>query len=186
MSLPLIPGHMNSLHMPKHCLPKTYSSIYTCIIHIRHGTYPAVQKKFSVAAGQMTEPSTCTLLIAFWRIKNTHRLNQFYITHIGQQYQPDLVKVNEVHPRTGHKGLARESWFRYTLSLASALDGVRRSTPRSYRFTPGKETLYSLYGRLGGPQGRSGWVRTISPPPGFDPRTVQPRLTSPLNFVFRN
>jgi hypothetical protein len=28
--------------------------------------------------------------------------------------------------------------------------------------------------RLGGPQGRSGQVRKISPPPGFDPRTVQP------------
>jgi hypothetical protein len=28
--------------------------------------------------------------------------------------------------------------------------------------------------RLGGSQGRSGQVRKISPPPGFDPRTVQP------------
>jgi len=27
---------------------------------------------------------------------------------------------------------------------------------------------------MGGPQGRSGQVRKISPPPGFDPRTVQP------------
>jgi len=31
-----------------------------------------------------------------------------------------------------------------------------------------------LYRRLGGPQGRSGQVRKISPPPGFDRRTVQP------------
>ena len=38
---------------------------------------------------------------------------------------------------------------------------------------PGK-TRYPLYKRLGGPQGRSGWVRKISPPAGFDPRTVQP------------
>ena len=38
---------------------------------------------------------------------------------------------------------------------------------------PGK-TRYSLYRRLGGPQGRSGRVRKISPPPGLDPRTVQP------------
>jgi hypothetical protein len=37
---------------------------------------------------------------------------------------------------------------------------------------PGK-TRYSLCRRLGGPQGRSGRVRNISPPPGFDPRTVQ-------------
>ena len=38
---------------------------------------------------------------------------------------------------------------------------------------PGK-TRYPLYRRLGGPQGKSGWVRKISHPPGFDPRTVQP------------
>jgi hypothetical protein len=36
------------------------------------------------------------------------------------------------------------------------------------------KTLYPLYRRLVGPQGRSGLVRKISPPPGFDPRTVQP------------
>ena len=38
---------------------------------------------------------------------------------------------------------------------------------------PGK-TRYPLYRRLGGPQGRSGRMRKISPPPGFDPRIVQP------------
>jgi hypothetical protein len=48
---------------------------------------------------------------------------------------------------------------------------------------PGK-TQYTLYRKLGGPQGRSGRVRKISlpyqdfaenfPPPGFDPRTAQP------------
>jgi len=35
-------------------------------------------------------------------------------------------------------------------------------------------TRYPFYGRLDGPQGRSGRLRKISPPPGFDPRTVQP------------
>jgi hypothetical protein len=39
---------------------------------------------------------------------------------------------------------------------------------------PGKETRYPLYRKLGGPQGRSGRVRKISPLPGMDPRTVQP------------
>ena len=60
------------------------------------------------------------------------------------------------------------------LSLTSALDGGGWSTPRPGRFTPGKETRYPLYRRLGGPQGRSGRVRKISPTPGFDPQTVQP------------
>ena len=35
-------------------------------------------------------------------------------------------------------------------------------------------TQYPLYTRPGGPHGRSGRVRKISPPPGFDHRTVQP------------
>ena len=38
---------------------------------------------------------------------------------------------------------------------------------------PTRKTRYPLYSRLGGPQGRSGQVWKISPPPGFDPRTVQ-------------
>ena len=39
---------------------------------------------------------------------------------------------------------------------------------------PTGKIRYPLYRRLGGPQDRSGWVRKISPPPGFDPRTFQP------------
>jgi hypothetical protein len=45
-------------------------------------------------------------------------------------------------------------------------------TPRPL-FTPGK-TRYPLYRCLGGSQVRSGQVRKISPPEGFDPRAVQP------------
>jgi hypothetical protein len=37
---------------------------------------------------------------------------------------------------------------------------------------PERLTRYPLYRRLGGPKGLSGRVRKISPPPGFDPRTV--------------
>ena len=45
---------------------------------------------------------------------------------------------------------------------------------RHGRFNPGKETRYPFYRRLSGPQGRSGRVRNISPPPEFNPWTVQP------------
>ena len=60
-----------------------------------------------------------------------------------------------------------------TLPSTSALDGVggQRHAPD---VLPPVKTRYPLYRRLGGPQGRSGRVREISPPPGFDPRTVQP------------
>jgi hypothetical protein len=43
-------------------------------------------------------------------------------------------------------------------------------------------TRYPLYRRLGGPQGRSGHVQKISPPPGFDPRTIQP-IASRYTFI---
>jgi hypothetical protein len=43
-------------------------------------------------------------------------------------------------------------------------------TPRP-PLPPGK-ARYPFYRRLGGPQGRSGRVRKLSSPPGFDPRAV--------------
>ena len=60
-----------------------------------------------------------------------------------------------------------------TFPSTSALDGVggQRHAPAAL---PPVKTRYPLYRRLGGPQGRSGQVRKISPPPGFDLRTVQP------------
>jgi hypothetical protein len=85
-----------------------------------------------------------------------------------------LEGKGKVHPRTGHEDPQGKQTYSSTLSLTSALDGVGWSALRPGRFTPGKETRYPLYRRLGGPQGRSGQVRKISPPPGFDPRTFQP------------
>jgi len=49
--------------------------------------------------------------------------------------------------------------------------GGQRHAPAA--LLPGK-IQYPLYGRLGGPQGRSGRERKISLLPHFDPRTVQP------------
>ena len=49
---------------------------------------------------------------------------------------------------------------------------------------PGK-TRYPLYRRLGGHQGRSELVRKISPPPGFDPRTVQPVSSRYTDYATR-
>jgi len=56
--------------------------------------------------------------------------------------------------------------------LTSALEEGEGSASRSGRTLPPGKTRCSLYRRLGGPQGRSGQVRKISSPPGFDPRTV--------------
>jgi hypothetical protein len=60
--------------------------------------------------------------------------------------------------------------------VTSALEGGGWSAPCPGRFTPGKDPVPIVPGFIpgGGPQGWSGLVRKISPPPGFDPRTVQP------------
>ena len=52
--------------------------------------------------------------------------------------------------------------------------GGQRHAPAG--FTP-RKTRYPLYRRLGGPQGRFGRVRKISPLPEFDLRTVVSRYT---------
>ena len=58
--------------------------------------------------------------------------------------------------------------------MTTALEGGEGSAARPGRSLPPGKTRYPLYKRLGGPQGRSGQVRKISPPPGLDPRNVQP------------
>ena len=79
----------------------------------------------------------------------------------------------KVLPRTGHEGPEGEQMYSSTLLSTSALDGVggQRHAPAAL---PLGKTRYPLYRRLGGPQGRPGRMRKISPPPGMDPRTVQP------------
>ena len=73
------------------------------------------------------------------------------------------------HPRTGHEGPEGEYRYSCTLFLTSALDGVggQRHAPAAL---PPEKTRYPLYRRLGGPQGRSGQVRKISPPSTEVPR----------------
>ena len=68
----------------------------------------------------------------------------------------------KVHPRPGHEGPEREQRYSFTFSLTSALDGVGGQRHAPAALPPG-ETRYPLYRRLGGPQGRSGRVRKISP-----------------------
>jgi hypothetical protein len=58
------------------------------------------------------------------------------------------------------------------IALSSKTSTLEAARPG--RTLPPGKTRFSLYRRLGGPQGRSGQVRKISPPPRFDPRTVQP------------
>jgi hypothetical protein len=74
---------------------------------------------------------------------------------------------------TGHGGPEGKQRYISTLSQPRRWMGVggQRHAPAAL---PAGKIRYALYRRLGGPQSRSGWVRKISTPPGFDPRTVQP------------
>jgi hypothetical protein len=67
---------------------------------------------------------------------------------------------------TGHKGPEREEKHSSTVSLNPALDWVYDQRHVPAVLPPGK-TRYPLYRKLGGPQGRSGQLRKISPPTGF-------------------
>ena len=83
--------------------------------------------------------------------------------------------------RTAHRG-------RRGTALTFHDHGTRRgegSALRPGRFLPPGKTRYPLYRRVGGPQGRSGQVRKISPPPGFDARTVQPVASRYTDYATR-
>jgi hypothetical protein len=68
--------------------------------------------------------------------------------------------------------------------LTSALEGGGWSAPRPGRFTPGKDPVPIVQEGVW-PQDRSGCVRKISPPPGFDPRTVQPVVSRYTDWATR-
>jgi hypothetical protein len=70
--------------------------------------------------------------------------------------------------------------------MTTALEGGEKSASRPGRSLPLGKTQYSLYRRLGGPQGQSGQVREISPPPGFDPQTVQPVASRYIDYATRS
>jgi len=78
------------------------------------------------------------------------------------------------HPRTSHEGPDREKRCNSTLPSASALDEVDgKRRPMSDLFTPPPGRRRKLIVT----KVRSGRVRKISPPRGFDTLTVQPSVT---------
>jgi hypothetical protein len=78
------------------------------------------------------------------------------------------VTSHTLHDITGQKGPGGEHRYSPTHSLTSALDGVGRQHYALAALTPRKRPM------LGVLHGRPGWLREISPPPGFDPQTVHP------------
>ena len=108
------------------------------------------------------------------------------VSHKGKCVKVTLVQTLRLCTgRTAHRGSRGIALLRLCTgrtahrgSRGRALlfhdQGSEGSASRPGRSLPPGKTRYPLYRRLGGPQGRCGQVRKISPPPGFDPRTVQP------------
>jgi hypothetical protein len=69
--------------------------------------------------------------------------------------------------------------------MTTALEGVRGQRHAPAALLPSGKTLYPLYRRLGGPQGRSGQVQKISTPPGLDSRSVQPVASRYTDYATR-
>jgi hypothetical protein len=89
---------------------------------------------------------------------------------------------------TKHCEMADSDFIKYPVTDRKAQSGCRGiailfpdidtrmgglSAPRYPAAFPPEKTRYPLYRKQGGSQDRSGRVRKISSPPGFDPRTVQ-------------
>jgi len=83
--------------------------------------------------------------------------------------------------RTAHRGSGG-------IALLFLDQGSRRgegSESHPGRSLPPGKTRYPLHRRLSGLQDRSGHVRKIFPPPGFDPRTIQPVAQSLYRLSYR-
>ena len=94
-------------------------------------------------------------------------------------------EIGRFRPFIGHEGPYGEEMNSSTLFLTSVLEEREGSASRPGRTLPPGKTRYPLYRKLGGPQSRSGQVRKISTPPGFDPRTVQPVGSSYTDYATR-
>jgi hypothetical protein len=81
------------------------------------------------------------------------------------------AKNGKFHSRTGHEGPQTEYSYNSTFSFTWALYWDEWSRPRSGCFIHKNDILCRKYDET---QGRSGQVWKVSPPPGFDLRTVQP------------
>jgi len=98
-----------------------------------------------------------------------------HIYHRAYHSVHTMYLCYNVRPRTGQKGPQGERRYSSTLSLTSVLDECGWSTPRTGRFTPGRETRHPFYTRgwVGPTAGMDGRGKSRPPPPRFDPRTVQ-------------
>jgi hypothetical protein len=92
------------------------------------------------------------------------------------QQSVHIFVAKQSSPATSHGGAWVERRYSFYSFLTSALDGGEWSASRPGRGLPrGKDPLYTLDRRLGGPQSRSGhrsWRKNPLPMPGIEPRST--------------
>ena len=94
------------------------------------------------------------------------------------------VNVGRFHPFTGHEGPQGEQRYSCPLFQTSPLEGDEGSASRPGSTLPPGKSRYPFYSRLGGPQGRSGLVRKISPHRDSIPGPSSPQaVTILLAFI---
>ena len=99
-------------------------------------------------------------------IKSTNFAQHTQATHIAYMGEvSNKCRVSRFQPFTGHEGPQGEQRYSSTLFQTSTLEGGEGSASHPGSTLPPGKTRYILYSyrRLGGPQGRSGQVRKISP-----------------------
>jgi len=126
--------------------------------------YVRIHVKCPLFVSQFNEG--CIFSTDFLKILENQFFLIFYYEH-AKTVKCTLVQALRVCTGcTAHRGIRG-------IALLFLDQGTRRGEVSASRpgrsLTPG-ETRYPLYRGLGGPQGRSGEVRKISPPPGFDRR----------------
>ena len=117
-----------------------------------------------------------------------------HVTHFVQLYLQPLYTASQVRTtcRSWDEGVLTDVCLTGVLNdlclilynLGAGWGRVVNATSRPI-YHSGK-TRYPLYRRLVGSQGRSGRVHKISPPPGFDPRTVRPVANRDTDYAIHS
>jgi hypothetical protein len=112
----------------------------------------------------------CTTAMLVWRTRVTARISLVGETSLIN------VELQAIKARKGNISIA------LLFALSSALGVVGGQSQAPAALCPGK-TRYPLNRRLREPQHPSRRVRKISPPTGFDPRTVQPVASRYIDYA---
>jgi len=99
---------------------------------------------------------------------------------LGFQWRDSKGKF---HPKTGHEGPEGEWRYSLTLSLTSVLDGVDGQRHASPALLPRYRPVTHCVGGWLVPRVSADGCEKTRPPPGFDPRTVQPVASRYTDYV---